>query len=104
VLTELYMNVTLDRARSALLTRRTLPDDLQNDLGSSQNLRYVTPAEAKQLVADLAGVLDRFRERNSDPALRPPDALPIEWLLLSYPVRDLLGRPAPAPESDSDSG
>ena len=103
VLTELYMNVTLDRARSALLTRRTLPDDLQNDLGSSQNLRYVTPAEAKQLVADLAGVLDRFRERNSDPALRPPDALPIEWLLLSYPVRDLLGRPAPAPDPESDS-
>lgn len=102
VLTDFVMNETLNRARSALMARPTLPDDLQNELGSSQNLRYVTPAEAKQLQADLMAVLDRFRERSDDPALRPPDALPIEWLLLTYPVLNLLGRPIPDPESDSD--
>ncbi|HEX3752210.1 MAG TPA: helix-turn-helix domain-containing protein [Streptosporangiaceae bacterium] len=102
VLTEFVMSEMLNRARSALLARPKLPDDLQNELGSSQNLRYVTPAEAKQLQADLSAVLDRFRERSDDPALRPPDALPIEWLLLTYPVLNLLGRPVP--NADSDSG
>jgi hypothetical protein len=102
VLTEFVMNETLNRARSELLGRPTLPDDLQNDLGSSQNLRYVTPAEARQLQADLTALLDRYRERGDDPALRPPGALPIEWLLLSYPLRDLLNRPAPAPEAEPD--
>jgi DNA-binding MarR family transcriptional regulator len=102
VLAEFVVSEELDRARRALLARPALPDDLQNDLGSSQNLRYVTPAEAKQLQADLSAVLDRFRERSDDPALRPPGALPIEWLMLSYPVRDLLGRPAPAPDAESD--
>jgi Helix-turn-helix domain len=104
VLTEFVMTELLNRARTALLAKPTLPDDLQNELGSSQNLRYVTPAEAKQLQSDLAAVLDRFCERSDDPALRPPGALPIEWLLLTYPVLNLLGRPIPGPDPDSDFG
>jgi hypothetical protein len=40
-------------------------------------------------------VLDRFAERNDAPSLRPPDALPIEYLALSYPLRNLLSIPIP---------
>jgi hypothetical protein len=39
--------------------------------------------------------LDRFGERNDNPSLRPPDALPIEYLALSYPLQNLLSIPAP---------
>ena len=34
----------------------------------------------------LALVLPRFRERLTDPARGPPDALPVEILMLAYPV------------------
>ena len=34
----------------------------------------------------LALVLPRFRERLTDPARRPPDALPVEILMLAYPI------------------
>jgi hypothetical protein len=107
LLHEVWLNSALDRARGALLAPPGLPGGLHEELGSSQSLRYVTPAEGKQLQADLMAVVDRFLERNDNPALRPPDALPIEWLLLSYPVRDLLSRPGPGrdpdPDPDSDS-
>jgi hypothetical protein len=34
----------------------------------------------------LALVLPRFRERLTDPARRPPDAVPVEILMLAYPI------------------
>ena len=103
MLHEVWLNSALERARGALLAADGLRGDLHEDLGSSQSLRYVTPAEAKELQTELMTALERFRERSDNPALRPPDALPVEWLLLSYPVLDLLTRPVPDPGSDTDS-
>ena len=34
----------------------------------------------------LALLLPRFRERLTDPSLRPPDAVPVEILVLAYPI------------------
>ena len=31
-------------------------------------------------------LLPRFRERLTDPARRPPDAVPVEILMLAYPI------------------
>jgi hypothetical protein len=31
-------------------------------------------------------LLPRFRERLTDPSLRPPDAVPVELLMLAYPI------------------
>ncbi len=39
--------------------------------------------------------LDRYRDRNADPSLRPPGALPVEYLVLSYPLLDLASRDVP---------
>ena len=55
VLGQFWTNMTMDRARNALL--------------------------------------NRFAERNEDPSARPPDALPIEYLILNYPLLDLVSRP-----------
>ena len=43
-------------------------------------------------------MLGRFAGRADDPAQRPAGALPIEYLVLSYPLLDLAGLPLP-PES-----
>ena len=95
VLGQFWTNLTLDRARAALLSRSSWGDQWRKALGESQSLRYVTVAEAEELQAELLAVLDRFGERTDDPAARPPDALPVEYLILSYPLMDLLSRPAP---------
>jgi hypothetical protein len=106
VLNEFWTNRTLDRARAALQTRPALDVEWRRALVSTQSLRYVTRAEAEELQAELMAVLDRFGERNDDPSLRPADAMPIEYLALSYPLQELMSRPAPEPgaEPGSDPG
>ena len=102
VLGQFWTNTTLDRARAALLNRSSWGDQWRTALGESQSLRYVTVAEAEELQAELLAVLDRFGERTDDPSARPPDALPVEYLILGYPLLDLLSWPAPPAEPPSD--
>ena len=97
VLNHFWVNTTLDRARATLLNESSWPDHLSKKLATTQSLRYVTEAEAVQMQADLVAVVDRYIERNDDPAARPPGALPIEFLLLAYPLLNLMGRPGPSP-------
>jgi hypothetical protein len=48
---------------------------------------YLTAGELEDLNHELlALLLPRFRERLTDPALRPPDAVPVEFLMLAYPI------------------
>ncbi|MFB7663285.1 helix-turn-helix domain-containing protein [Kitasatospora sp. NPDC056138] len=54
--------------------------------GGYQNVAHMTPDEAEELAADLARLLDRYRNRLVDPALRPADSLPVELLLFTYPL------------------
>jgi hypothetical protein len=104
VLNHFWVNTTLDRARATLLNESSWPDQLARKLATTQSLRYVTEAEAEQLQADLVAVVDRYRERNDDPAARPPGAMPIEFLLMAYPLLNLMGRPDPSsPESPERS-
>jgi hypothetical protein len=64
----------------------------------------VTPAEAQELYAEIRQAFDRvvgmhhrFADRR-DPKLRPPDAVPVEFVLLGYPILDTL----PLPEGDEE--
>ena len=93
ILNNFWTNTTLDRARAALQNYANLAPEWREALVSTQSTRYVTVAEAKELQDELMAVLDRFAERNEDPSLRPPDALPIEYLALSYPLQNLLSIP-----------
>jgi hypothetical protein len=61
----------------------------QETTGASQALLHVTPDELKSVDEQVTAILDRYRERNTDPAKRPADSLPIEVLLFAYPVRPL---------------
>ena len=103
VLNDFWVNATMDRARAAMLSLPGWPAEWRQAMGSSQSLRYMTLAEAEELQAELLAVMDRFGERNDDPSTRPADALPVEYLLLAYPIRDLVGRLAPPPDSADSS-
>jgi hypothetical protein len=103
VLNDFWVNAALDRARATLLNHSSWPDQLSKTLATTQSLRYVTVAEVKQMQDELMAVLDRYADRNSDPSARPPDALPIEFLLLPYPLLDLMSRPSPPAEPPESS-
>jgi predicted transcriptional regulator len=66
--------------------RSAYPVAWQEVTGGSQALVHVSPQELRAIDEEITAILDRFRARNADPALRPPDSLPIEVLFFGYPV------------------
>ena len=71
---------------------------------------YVTPDEARELYAELMKTVERtigqehrFTERR-DPAHRPPGAVPVEFVLLGYPVLDAPPLPGGDDGDSSDDG
>jgi DNA-binding transcriptional ArsR family regulator len=63
------------------------PREWREAADDSDYLTYVTPEELTQMNKELHAVMVRFWERLEDPAKRPPGALPVETLLLSYPIK-----------------
>ena len=105
-LNQVWIDRLLTRARRSLTSKASWPEAFGQDLGASSSRLYVTPEEARELNAELeklfervVGELNRFGDRR-DPALRPPDAVPVEFVLLGYPVRDS----PPLPEADEAYG
>ena len=94
-LSQWWLSATLDRARSALSRRATWPAGWQhNDLtGENQMIVYATADEANELAAQAERIFLRFHDRLDHPERRPDGAMPIEVLLLSYPLLHLAARP-----------
>jgi DNA-binding transcriptional ArsR family regulator len=67
-------------------TKAGYPGEWRAAADDSEYVTYVTAEELTQVNKELHAVLARFRERLKDPARRPPGALPVETLLLSYPI------------------
>jgi DNA-binding transcriptional ArsR family regulator len=75
------------RYQTWLETNQNFPREWRDAAGSSESIIYLTPGELDELSDEvLALVLPRFRERLTDPARRPPDAVPVEILMLAYPI------------------
>jgi hypothetical protein len=105
-LNQVWLDRVLSRARRSLAATTTWPEVFEDGLGGSASMLYVTPAEARELYAELMKTVERtigqdhrFTERR-DPAHRPPGAVPVEFVLLGYPVLDA----PPLPPSSGDSG
>jgi len=103
-LEQVWLDRALARARHGLTAMASWPKGLEDSLGSSTTRLYVTPAEADELYTEISKVFDRlagagnrFGDRR-DPKLRPADAIPVEFVLMSYPILDL----PPLPEADDD--
>jgi predicted transcriptional regulator len=101
-LDQVWLDRSMRRARHSLTSTIRWPKGLEDSLGATTTRLYVTAEEADQLYTEiqrafqeLLGPQNRFRERR-DPTLRPPDAIPVEFALMGYPVLDL----PPLPDGD----
>jgi predicted transcriptional regulator len=107
-LDQVWLDRSLGLARRSMTSMASWPESLADAMGGCTSRGYLTPQEATEIYAELretferlVGTGGRFAKRK-DPKLRPPDALPVEFVLLGYPVLDL----PPIPEDDeaSDEG
>jgi DNA-binding transcriptional ArsR family regulator len=103
VLEDVWFRWLLQRAETALASRDSWPSEWrQTHLGQQQVMTYLTPAEADQLSADLLEVTGRYLDRLDHPERRPAGALPVEIVILAYPLLHLTQVPAPPQGQDRD--
>ena len=107
VLEQVWLDRSLARARHGFTALARWPKGLEDSLGAMTSRLYVTAAEADELYAEISGVFERlagmrnrFADRR-DPALRPAGAMPVEFVLMAYPILDLPPLPE-AGEADED--
>jgi len=107
-LNQVWLDRVLSRARRSLAATTSWPESFEDGLGGSASMLYVTPDEARELYAELMKTVERtigqdhrFTERR-DPAHRPPGAVPVEFVLLGYPVLD--APPLPGDSAGSSDG
>ena len=107
-LDQVWLERSLGRARHSLTSTIRWPEGLEESLGANTTRLYVTAQEADQLYNEiqeafqrLFGPQNRFRDRR-DPRLRPAGAIPVEFVLMGYPVLDL--PPLPASEEPGEAG
>jgi hypothetical protein len=108
---QFWLETTLERARSRLSRRHAWPEEWRRTglLGESEYIAYMTPDEAREFDAEVMQLYRRFEDRLDHPERRPDGAMPIEMLLLNYPLLHLAGWPgsagvegAPAPTEDPE--
>lgn len=93
-LDQVWMDRVMARAQRSLTTMTSWPDVFDEGLGASVSRLFVTPEEAKEIFAQMRETFERVagaRDLNADrrdPKRRPPDAVPMEFVLLGYPVLD----------------
>ena len=103
-LDQIWLDRSLARARRSMTSRASWPESLDDAMGGSTSRSYLTPQEAREIYAELQKTFERLLASDSrlaerkDPRRRPPDALPMEFVLLGYPILDL----PPIPDNDDD--
>jgi hypothetical protein len=68
-------------------TRSSYPRRWREVTGGSEFVLHVSPDELHALDEQITGLLLQYRDRITDPALRPADSLPVEVLMFAYPIR-----------------
>jgi hypothetical protein len=76
------------RYRTWLETQHSYPEDWRRAADEAEAIFWLTPDELGELNADLQRLLERhLTDRLTDPTKRPAGALPVELLLVTYPIR-----------------
>ena len=77
----------LDRYQTWRETRASYPRRWRDAAEDADVVFHLTAEELEQLSQDLLALLrSRFPERNTDRSLRPPGSVPVEMLVLAYPL------------------
>jgi hypothetical protein len=92
-LDQVWIDRLLNRARRSLTSTASWPQGLEDALGTSSSRLYVRPAEARRLYAMISEAFGQLADdpevaARRDPDRRPADAVPVEFVLLGYPVLD----------------
>ena len=86
----------LGRYQTWLETKSSYPRQWREAAEDGEYLFYLTPEELKQLNRELFTLLmARAAERLTDPSQRPPGAVPVEMLVMTFPVQ------LPPPDTDT---
>jgi DNA-binding transcriptional ArsR family regulator len=94
-LARLYRERGLRRLQAWQESRGRFSREWRDAASSGQFIHWMTPEELTRLNDEIVELIAaRFPERREDPARRPDDAQPVEFLLFSYPMTDSEGGPA----------
>jgi DNA-binding transcriptional ArsR family regulator len=88
-LTDFLTGMLLERARRSLADQRSWPAEWRAALSQGDYLSYMTPAEARQLDAELHELLGRYVGRVGHPERRPAGAMPVQILAIAFPLLQL---------------
>jgi DNA-binding transcriptional ArsR family regulator len=88
VLGRLLRERQLERYWTWRTTRRSYPTRWQAAAIDNQHVFFVTIEEIEELNREIEQLLlPRFRDRMADPSARPAGAVPVEMLVISYPMQ-----------------
>jgi DNA-binding transcriptional ArsR family regulator len=88
VLGRLVRERQLERYWAWRTTRNSYPTRWREAAIDNQHVFFVTIEEIEELNREIEQLLlPRFHERLSDPSTRPADAVPVEMLVISYPMQ-----------------
>jgi len=83
--------MVFDRAMSRFAsfhdTKSSYSKEWQEAAQNAETILWVSPDELREVTNEVLTIFSRFYDRIADPSKRSADALPVEVLLLSYPVR-----------------
>jgi hypothetical protein len=85
-----WLDHWMERARRIFGSSDYLPG-WENATGWSRSAVFLTPEESADLRGQMRRLLEKYEPRKSNPALRPPGALPVEWTVFAAPVPELAG-------------
>ncbi|HET9894543.1 MAG TPA: helix-turn-helix domain-containing protein [Streptosporangiaceae bacterium] len=85
-LDQLLWPMMLERIRTMLANRTRFSAEHQSVTSAAETVAYVTIEEAQRLKKDLWTLIDSYRERQESPGRRPPDSIPLELLVFTFPL------------------
>jgi Helix-turn-helix domain len=84
-----WLEQWIERARQVYGTHVTPMPGWEHATGWSRNANFLTAQEALDLDRQIQALLRQYEPRKSDPSLRPPGALPVEWSVFHAPIAEL---------------
>ena len=111
-LSQMFHERQQDRHRAWKASRASYPARWREAARDMEFVLYLTAEELEQFNDEVAGMLmSRYLDRSTDPSRRPAGALPVETIIMSYPISNAgddrlpgASQPAGAPAAANQKG
>jgi DNA-binding transcriptional ArsR family regulator len=109
---QMFQERQQDRHRAWQASKASYPLRWREAARDMEFMLYLTAEELEQFNDEIAGMLmSRFLDRSTDPSRRPAGALPVETIIMSYPISNVgddrlpgAGQSAGTPDSANQKG